>query len=68
MNESSEAKELHDEVAFDRQIHEQGMSNTIDAQKAHNDGLRAKAACWWMLSLLILVATVLLPIALFRLT
>ena len=68
MNETNEARELHDEVAFDRSMHEQGMTNTMEAQKAINDGLKGKAACWWMLSLLILTTTLVVPVLAFRLT
>lgn len=56
MNESAEAKELRDEVTFDRTIHERGMLNSMEAQAAINDGLKAKAAILWALALATFVA------------
>jgi hypothetical protein len=63
-----EQDEMHAELAFDRTMRESQGLNLLEAQKAANDGLKAKAAILWMLALLVFVATILLPVVALRLT
>ena len=52
-----EQDELHAELAWDKTMREGQGLNALEAQRAINDALKAKAACWWGLSLAVYAGT-----------
>lgn len=58
MNQSPEAIEAQEELAFQRTTMQSQALNTIAHQRAEIDRVKAIAACWWLLSMLILVTTI----------
>lgn len=66
MNQSPEAIEAQEELAFQRTTMQSQALNTIAHQRAEIDRVKAIGACWWSLSLLTSVATVTGTILAFR--
>jgi hypothetical protein len=57
MNQSPEAIEAQEELAFQRETQRAQAANALAHQRAEVDRVKAVAACWWLLSMFILVAT-----------